>query len=52
MQVTKNNLLGKTKIYLFDGRMNLNQGRHIFEIIRPNYDNNDNDNEELELDEV
>ena len=52
MQVTKNNLLGKTKIYLFDGRMNLNQGRHIFKIIRPNYDNNDNDNEELELDEV
>ena len=57
MQIIKNNLLGKTKIYLFDDKMNLNQGRHIFKLIRPNVSNiSDNFNEELEselaLDEI
>ena len=36
MQITKNNLLGRTKIYLFDDKMNLNQGRHIFKLINDN----------------
>ena len=53
MQVEENNLLGKTKIYLFDDKMNLNQGRHIFKLIKPNYErNNDDFNKELELDDI
>ena len=35
MQLKKDkNLLGKTRIYLFDEKMNLNQGRHIFKLIK------------------
>ena len=62
MQIIEKNLLAKTKIYLFDEKMNLNQGRHIFKLIKQNNDttpeetdnNNydDYDDEELELDEV
>ena len=29
-----NNLLGKTRIYLFNEKMNLKQGRHIFKLIK------------------
>ena len=57
MQIIKDNLLGKTKIYLFDDKMNLNQGRHIFKLIKHNpNDTTNNFNEELEseleLDEI
>jgi len=60
MQIIEKNLLAKTKIYLFDEKMNLNQGRHIFKLIKQNNDttqdendnNEDYDDEELELDEV
>ena len=37
MQIPENkNLLGKTRIYLFNEKMNLNQGRHIFKLIKTN----------------
>ena len=63
MQIIEKNLLAKTKIYLFDEKMNLNQGRHIFKLIKQNNDNtpdgNENynnedydDDEQLELDDV
>ena len=63
MQILEKNLLAKTKIYLFDEKMNLNQGRHIFKLIKQNNDNtpdgNENynnedydDDEQLELDDV
>ena len=58
MQIRENNLLGKTKIYLFDNKMNLNQGRHIFKLIKQNNNNNKQNNtnidedSELELDEI
>jgi hypothetical protein len=62
MQIIENNLLAKTKIYLFDEKMNLNQGRHIFKLIKQNndttpdenenYNNDDYDDEQLELDDV
>ena len=61
MQVIQNNLLGRTKIYLFDDKMNLIQGRHVFKLIKQNKnenkdnneDNNENYNEDdLELDEI
>ena len=55
MQLTENNLLGKTKIYLFDDKMNLNQGRHIFKLIKQhniNQSNKDIDEDSLlDLDE-
>ena len=50
MQITENNLLGRAKIYLFDDKMNLNQGRHIFKLINPN-DPNQSKNIDSELDE-
>ena len=40
MQIKGNNLLGKTRIYLFDDKMNLNQGRHIFKLIKIQQDKN------------
>ena len=40
MQIKGNNLLGKTRIYLFDDKMNLNQGRHIFKLIKIRQDKN------------
>ena len=62
MQIIEKNLLAKTKIYLFDQKMNLNQGRHIFKLIKQNndtipdrdenYNNDDYDDEQLELDDV
>ena len=63
MQIIEKNLLAKTKIYLFDEKMNLNQGRHIFKLIKQNndttpdgnenYNNEDyDDDEQLELDDV
>ena len=63
MQILEKNLLAKTKIYLFDEKMNLNQGRHIFKLIKQNndttpdgnenYNNEDyDDDEQLELDDV
>ena len=56
MQLIENNLLGKTKIYLFDDKMNLNQGRHIFKLIKQhniNQSNKDIDEDSLlELDET
>ena len=55
MQIIDNNLLGKTKIYLFDEKLNLKQGRHIFKLIKQDNNKNINDNnynEDLELDEV
>ena len=62
MQIIEKNLLAKTKIYLFDDKMNLNQGRHIFKLIKQNNEathdgdenlnNEDYDDEQLELDDV
>ena len=62
MQIIEKNLLAKTKIYLFDEKMNLNQGRHIFKLIKQNNEathdgdenlnNEDYDDEQLELDDV
>ena len=57
MQIKENNLLGKTKIYLFDEKMNLHQGRHIFKLIKVHKENNNNDCDcddetELELDDI
>ena len=57
MQIKENNLLGKTKIYLFDEKMNLNQGRHIFKLINAHKGSNNNDCDcddetELELDDI
>ena len=52
MQLKKDkNLLGKTKIYLFDEKMNLNQGRHIFKLIK-NKKNEIINEDLLELNEV
>ena len=51
-------LLGSTKIYLFDANLNLEQGRHVFKLNKAqlNNDNNNIDNEDDkrgdELDEV
>ena len=57
MQIKENNnLLGKTRIYLFNEKMNLNQGRHIFKLIKNNSRKNDalnSINEDLlDLDDV
>ena len=62
MQIIEKNLLAKTKIYLFNEKMNLNQGRHIFKLIKQNNEathdgdenlnNEDYDDEQLELDDV
>jgi len=57
------NLLGTTKIYLFNGNLNLEQGRHVFKLNKEqfnNYNENENnininqtsDKREDELDEV
>ena len=52
MQLKKDkNLLGKTRIYLFDEKMNLNQGRHIFKLIK-NKKNEIINEDLLELNEV
>ncbi len=52
MQLKKDkNLLGKTRIYLFDKKMNLNQGRHIFKLIK-NKKNEIINEDLLELNEV
>ena len=59
MQLKENNLLGKTKIYLFDEKMNLNQGRHIFKLIKQYTKKNQSkinnacdEESELELDDI
>ena len=46
----ENNLIGVTKVYLFNDKMNLYQGRHIFKLINPNVTEMTNEN--IELDEV
>ena len=53
MQIKEeNNLLGKTRIYLFNEKMNLNQGRHIFKLIKNNKKNSSLNEDLLELDDV
>ena len=53
MQIKEeNNLLGKTRIYLFNEKMNLNQGRHIFKLIKSNKGDNALNEDLLELDDV
>ena len=53
MQIKEDkNLLGKTRIYLFNEKMNLNQGRHIFKLIKNNKKNSSLNEDLLELDDV
>ena len=53
MQIKEeNNLLGKTRIYLFNEKMNLNQGRHIFKLIKNNKKNSSLNEDLLKLDDV
>ena len=53
MQIKEeNNLLGKTRIYLFNEKMNLNQGRHIFKLIKSNKGDSSLNEDLLELDDV
>ena len=40
-----NNLLGTTKIYLFDNNLNLGQGRHIFRLNKTHFEKNNEINE-------
>ena len=40
-------LLGTTKIYLFDGNLNLEQGRHVFQLNKEQFNNNNNENNNL-----
>ena len=51
-----NNLIGKTRIYLFDENMNLKQGRHIFKLIKNENSKNDSlkiiNEDLLDLDDV
>ena len=51
-----NNLIGKTRIYLFDENMNLKQGRHIFKLIKNENSQNDSlkviNEDLLDLDDV
>ena len=47
---SEQNLIGATKIYFFNNKMNLYQGRHIFKLINPNITELINEN--MELDEV
>ena len=52
MQIPEDrNLLGKTRIYLFDEKMNLNQGRHIFKLAKINK-NEKFTEEQIELNDV
>ena len=39
-------LLGTTKIYLFNGNLNLEQGRHVFKLTKEQFNNN-NENENV-----
>ena len=53
MQIKEDkNLLGKTRIYLFNEKMNLNQGRHIFKLIKNNKKNSSLNEDLLEVDDV
>ena len=49
------NLLGTTKIFLFNNNLNLEQGRHIFKLEKTQFNKNNNDNDitrEEQLDEI